>query len=79
MVAAIEPPKMMMTRMFADEHVQIAAHEHHHRTDNDAEHEPNAVMISMGTPNAYANDRPLLGRETRPIRVPATRTLRRRH
>ncbi len=28
--------------MFADEHVQIAAHEHHYCYDNDAGHEPNA-------------------------------------
>ena len=29
-------------RMFADEHVQIAAHEHHRGHDKDAGHEPNA-------------------------------------
>jgi hypothetical protein len=28
--------------MFADEHVNIAAHEHYHGNDDSAEHEPNA-------------------------------------
>ncbi len=42
MVAAIDPPNMMMTGMLADEHVQIAAHEHHRGDDDDAGHETNA-------------------------------------
>jgi hypothetical protein len=32
--------------------VQIAAHEHHHRHDNDAEHEPNARHDIHGNSNA---------------------------
>src|ERR1700732_741876 len=37
--------------MFADEHVQIATHEHHRCHDNDAEHEPNARHDIHGNSN----------------------------
>ena len=59
MVAAIDPPKMMMTACSLHEHVQIAAHEHHHgRRRRMPDTSPTLVMISMENSNAYANDRP---------------------
>ena len=41
-VAAIESAEDDDHRVFADEHVQIAAHEHHNGYDDQAKYEPNA-------------------------------------
>jgi hypothetical protein len=64
-------------RMFADEHVDIAAHEHDRRNDDSAEHEPNARHNIHGNSNTYPDYRPFWT-VARPIRSRATGTLRTR-
>ena len=58
MVAAIEPPKMMIIGMFADEHVQVAAHEHHRRSNGETSHKATGVMISMKKLRRVRDHRP---------------------
>ena len=78
MVAAIEPPKMMMIGMFGDEHVQIAAHEHHRRDDNDAGRKPGAGHNIHGKLQRV-RERPAVLAVAQPPPSHATRTLRAGH